>query len=112
MVKRLFKSAHMDELGDLTEVAERRLTKLGDKLRANLVPPLPRSLPDCDRTTWRADLLAGLTIAALTIPQAVAFALLIGIPVTAVIASAIVGTVLCSLYCSSRHLVFGPTNNN
>ncbi len=110
MVKRLFKSAHMDELGDLTEVAERRLTKLGDKLRANLVPPLLRSLPDCDRTTWRADLLAGLTIAALTIPQAVAFALLIGIPVTAVIASAIVGTVLCSLYCSSRHLVFGPTN--
>lgn len=110
MVKRLFKSAHMDELGDLTEVAERRLTKLGDKLRANLVPPLLRSLPDCDRTTWRADLLAGLTIAALTIPQSVAFALLIGIPVPAVIACAIVGTVLCSLYCSSRHLVFGPTN--
>lgn len=100
----------MDELNDLTDLAERRLNKLGDKLRANLVPPLLRSLSDCDRTSWRADLVAGLTIAALTIPQSVAFALLIGIPVPAVIASAIVGTVLCSLYCSSRHLVFGPTN--
>lgn len=110
MVRRFFKSAQMDELGDLTDLAERRLNKLGDKLRANLVPPLLRSLPDSNRTTWRSDLLAGLTIAALTIPQSIAFALLIGIPVPAVIACAIVGTVLCSLYCSSRHLVFGPTN--
>jgi SulP family sulfate permease len=30
--------------------------------------------------------------------------------VPAVVASAIVGTVLCSLFCSSRHLVVGPTN--
>jgi len=110
MVRRFFKTTKIGELDDLTALAERRLNKLGDKLRANLVPPLLRSLPDCDRSSWRADLLAGLTIATLTIPQAIAFALLIGIPVPAVIASAIVGTGLCSLYCSSRHLVFGPTN--
>ncbi|MBI5426455.1 MAG: SulP family inorganic anion transporter [Opitutae bacterium] len=110
MVNKIFKSAQMDELNDLTEVAERRLTKLGGRLRDNLVPPLLRSLPESDRSAWRADLVAGLTIAALTIPQSVAFALLIGIPVPAVIACAIVGTVICSLYCSSRHLVFGPTN--
>jgi SulP family sulfate permease len=110
MVRRLLKSAPMQELGDLTEVAERRLSGIGVKLRANAVPPLLRQLRHRDRTEWRADLVAGLAVAALTIPQAVAFALLIGIPVPAVIASAIVGTVLCSLYCSSRHLVFGPTN--
>jgi SulP family sulfate permease len=109
-MKRLFRSTQMEELGELTDVAERGLTKLGDKLRANLIPPLLRSLPAYDRATWRADLWAGFAIASLTLPQSLAFALLIGIPVSAVIASAIVGAVLCSLYCSSRHLVFGPTN--
>jgi len=110
MVKKFLQGAHIDELDDLTEVAGRRLTGIGQKIRANLVPPLLHNLPAYERTWLRADLLAGLAIAALTIPQAIAFALLIGIPVTAVITSAIVGTVLCSLYCSSRHLVFGPTN--
>jgi SulP family sulfate permease len=110
MVKKFLQSAHIDELDDLTEVAGRRITGIGRKIRANLIPPLLRSLPGYDRTWLRADFMAGLVIAALTIPQAIAFALLIGIPVTAVITSAIVGTVLCSLYCSSRHLVFGPTN--
>lgn len=109
-MKSLFKPGHIDELDDLTEVAGRRLTGIGQKIRENLIPPLLRHLVDYDRTFWRADILAGLAIAALTIPQTIAFALLIGIPVTAVITSAIVGTVLCSLYCSSRHLVFGPTN--
>ena len=109
-MRRFFKSAQMDELDDLTELAERRITGIGSKIRANLIPPLWRTIPSYRRETFRADLLAGLAIAALTIPQAIAFALLIGIPVPAVIGSSIVGTVLCSLYCSSRHLVFGPTN--
>ena len=109
-MKRFFKSAQMDELGDLTDLAERRITGIGSKIRANLIPPLWRTVAGYRRETFRADLVAGLTIAALTIPQAIAFALLIGIPVPAVMESAIVGTVLCSLFCSSRHLVFGPTN--
>ena len=109
-MKRFFKSAQIDELGDLTELAERRISGIGWKIRANLIPPLWRTITGYQRQTFRADLLAGLTIAALTIPQSIAFALLIGIPVPAVMESAIVGTVLCSLYCSSRHLVFGPTN--
>ena len=100
----------MDELSDLSDLAERRFTDVGAKLRANLVPPFFTTVRRFDRSTWRAELLAGLTIAALAIPQGIAFALLIGIPVPAVVASAIVGTVLCSLFCSSRHLVFGPTN--
>lgn len=109
-MRHLLQAAQMDELDDLTEVAEQRLNRIGDKLRGNLIPPLLRSLKDCNRASLRSDLLAGLTIASLTIPQSVAFALLIGIPVTAVMACAVVGTVFCSLYCSSKHLVFGPTN--
>jgi SulP family sulfate permease len=109
-MRRLIHAAPIRELSDLGEVAERRLTGIGAKLRANLVPPLLRAGLRRNRAHWRADLVAGLPIAALTIPQAVAFALLIGIPVPAVLGSAIVGAVLCALYCSSRHLVFGPTN--
>ena len=100
----------MNELNDLTDLAEQRFTSVRDKLRANLIPPLFKSLRNYDRALLRADLWAGLTIAAVTIPQCIAFALLIGVPVPAVVASAIVGTVLCSLFCSSRHLVVGPTN--
>ncbi len=100
----------MNELTDLTDLAGQRFTSARDKLRANLVPPLFKSLRGYDRANARADLLAGLTIAAVAIPQCIAFALLIGIPVPAVVASAIVGTLLCALFCSSRHLVVGPTN--
>lgn len=110
MVKRLLESGHIDELDDLTEVAGQRLTGIGEKIRANLIPPLLRRLPDYERVWLRADLQGGLTVAALAIPLAIAFALLIGIPVTAVLASTIVGSVLCLLHCSSRHPVFGPTN--
>ena len=100
----------MNELNDLTDLAEQRFTSVRDKLRSNLIPPLFKSLRNYDRALLRADLWAGLTIAAVAIPQCIAFALLIGVPVPAVVASAIVGTVLCSLFCSSRHLVVGPTN--
>ena len=100
----------MNELNDLTDLAEQRFTSVRDKLRANLIPPLFKSLHSYDRALLRADLWAGLAIAAVAIPQCIAFALLIGVPVPAVVASAIVGTVLCSLFCSSRHLVVGPTN--
>ena len=80
-MKRFFRAAQMDELGDLTDLAEQRITGIGAKIRANLIPPLWRSVPDYRRQSFRSDLVAGLTIAALTIPQAIAFALLIGIPV-------------------------------
>lgn len=98
------------EINELTDLAERQLTGAGARVRANLIPPLLRGLSRYDRNSLRSDILAGLTVAAITIPQSVAFALLIGIPVSAVIGASIVGTVICSLYCSSRHLVFGPTN--
>ncbi len=98
------------ELNDLTELAERRFHGARERIWGNLIPPLLRSLRHYQRGWLRGDILAALTVAAISIPQAIAFSLLIGIPVPAVIASTVVGTVICSLYCSSRHLVFGPTN--
>lgn len=110
MVKRFFKSAQMDELDGLTQVAERRLTGIGGQIKANLIPPLWRELPDYNRSKLRADLIAGATVAVVTIPQAIGFALVAGLPVQAVLATAVVGSVACAFYSSSHHLVFGPTN--
>lgn len=100
----------MDELGDLTEVAERRITGIGGQIKANLIPPLWREIPAYNRTKLRADLIAGATVAVVTIPQAIGFALVAGLPIQAVLATAVVGSLVCALYSSSHHLVFGPTN--
>lgn len=105
-----FRDYSPHELNDLTELAEARITGVGERLRANVIPPLLWNLTQYKRAHLRPDLIAGLTVAAITVPQAIAFAVLIGIPVPAVLATAIVGTILCSLFCSSRHLIFGPTN--
>ncbi|MEI6107186.1 MAG: SulP family inorganic anion transporter [Opitutae bacterium] len=100
----------MDELEDLTQVAGRRITGIGGQIRANLIPPLWREIPTYTREKLQADLLAGATIAVITIPQAVGFALVAGLPIQAVLATCVVGALVCSCYSSSRHLVFGPTN--
>lgn len=110
MVKKFFKSAKMDELDGFTEVAERRITGIGGQIKSNLIPPLWREIPGYDRSKLRADLVAGATVALVTIPQAIGFALVAGLPIQAVLATAIVGSLVCAFYSSSHHLVFGPTN--
>ncbi len=81
-----------------------------DYLRLDPVPPLWRELRKYDLKKLRADLFAGVMIAIVTIPQAIAFALVVGLPVQAVMVTAVVGAFVCGLFTSSRHLVFGPTN--
>lgn len=100
----------LPELAGFSDVARRGLTGLHGQLRANLIPPIWRELRIYDRSKLRADFVAGLTVAVLTIPQAVGFALVAGLPVQAVIITTIVGAALCACFSSSRHLVFGPTN--
>ncbi len=109
-MKRLFKSAHIEELDELSEVAGRRLTGIGEQIRANLIPPIWRERRHYNREKFRADVIAALTVAVVTIPQAVGFALIVGLPVSAVLATAVVGSLVCACFSSSHHLVFGPTN--
>jgi SulP family sulfate permease len=49
-------------------------------------------------------------VAIVTIPQAIGFALVAGLPIQAVLATAVIGSLVCAFYSSSPHLVFGPTN--
>jgi len=57
----------------------------------------------------RADLLAGITVAAISLPQSIAYALLAGVDPRFGLYSAIVFTAVAGLLGSSRHLVNGPT---
>lgn len=58
----------------------------------------------------RADFLAGLTVAAVAVPQAMAYALVAGVPVEYGLYTAIVMTAVGALFDSSRQLINGPTN--
>jgi SulP family sulfate permease len=58
----------------------------------------------------RNDLLAGVTVAAISLPQAMAYALIAGVDPRFGLYSAIVITLVASIFGSSSHLINGPTN--
>src|SRR5262245_51471472 len=58
----------------------------------------------------RRDLIAGLTVATVAVPQAMAYALIAGLRPEYGLYTAIVMTALGSLFGSSSHLINGPTN--
>lgn len=65
------------------------------------------------RYSWsyaRRDLVAGLTVAAIAVPQAMAYALIAGIDPRYGLYSAIVVTAVAAIFGSSAHLINGPTN--
>ena len=73
--------------------------------------PLLAELRGYNLPKLRADLLAGATVSLVSIPQAIGFALIAGLPPLMVIMSVIVGGFVCGLLTSSHHLVFGPSNS-
>lgn len=58
----------------------------------------------------RADFVAGMTVAAVAVPQAMAYALVAGLPPAYGLYTAIVMTAVGALFDSSRQLINGPTN--
>lgn len=58
----------------------------------------------------RADLLAGISVATVAVPQAMAYALIAGLPAQYGLYTAIVMTAVGALLDSSRQLINGPTN--
>jgi SulP family sulfate permease len=90
------------------------------KSTATFAPPLRerffRVVPAFDslRTysleAFRIDVLAGLTVAAVAVPQAMAYAMVAGLPAQYGLYTAIVMTAVGALFDSSRQLINGPTN--
>jgi SulP family sulfate permease len=61
-------------------------------------------------TTGRRDLVAGLTVAAVALPQGIAYAVVAGVDPRFGVYSAIVVTAIASIFGSSSHLINGPTS--
>ncbi len=71
---------------------------------------LPFNLHNYSWDTGRRDFVAGATVAAIAIPQAMAYALIAGVDPRFGLYSAIVVTLIASIFGSSSHLINGPTN--
>ncbi len=56
------------------------------------------------------DFMAGLSVSLLTMPQAMAYALIAGLPLSTGLFSAIFAGFIASLFGSSRYLILGPSN--
>ncbi|MCW5658302.1 MAG: SulP family inorganic anion transporter [Burkholderiaceae bacterium] len=67
---------------------------------------------ELDGRTLRVDALAGLLGAVLVLPQAIAFAALVGLPPSYALATAVLPCIVAALFGSSRHVMSGPTNAN
>jgi SulP family sulfate permease len=74
-----------------------------------IIPALD-SLRSYSPRSLRLDLQAGLTVAAIAVPQAMAYASIAGLPPQYGLYTAIVMTAVGALFDSSRQLINGPTN--
>lgn len=79
------------------------------RLLFRYVPAL-ESLRRYRLTDARADLLAGCSVAAVAVPQAMAYAMIAGLPAEYGLYTAIVMTAVGALFAPSRQLINGPTN--
>ena len=72
--------------------------------------PALESLRHYSLAAARADVLAGLSVAAVAVPQAMAYAMIAGLPAEYGLYTAIVMTAIGAVLDSSRQLINGPTN--
>ena len=61
------------------------------------------------KKTWKDDLIAGITGTIIVIPQAVAFAMIAGLPPIYGFYTAMIAPIIAALFGSSYHLISGPT---
>lgn len=64
------------------------------------------------KNSWKADLLAGFTGTIIMIPQAVAFAMIAGLPPVYGFYTAMIAPIIAGLFGSSYHLMTGPTTTS
>jgi SulP family sulfate permease len=88
-------------------------TRAPDRLsfRPRIRLPFIREFQDYSWEKFRHDLIAGATLTLVSIPQAIGFALILGLPPMPVIISIVVGGFVSALFFSSYHHVFGPTTS-
>jgi SulP family sulfate permease len=70
--------------------------------------PILDTLAAYTRGQWHADLVAGLVVGVMTVPQAMAYAFLAGLPPEAGLYACLLPMLVYTVFGSSRHLVVGP----
>jgi high affinity sulfate transporter 1 len=83
--------------------------RLSTRQRLSRIFPIFQWLPAYQKESLRPDIAAGLTVAAFTIPEALAYAELAGLPAKAGLYAAITAPLLYMLFGTSRQLAVGPT---
>lgn len=71
---------------------------------------IKQDLHNYNLQTFFCDLSSGLSVALLTLPQAMAYAMLAGLPLSCGLFAAIYSSIIAALFGSSRQLVVGPSN--
>ncbi|REE80716.1 SulP family sulfate permease [Lutibacter oceani] len=64
------------------------------------------------KNSWKDDLIAGITGTIIVIPQAVAFAMIAGLPPVYGFYTAMITPIIAALFGSSYHLISGPTTTS
>ncbi len=77
-------------------------------MKFNRFLPILNWLPEYDRATFNADLTAGLTVGVMFVPQAMAYALLAGMPPIYGLYAGLLPTFLYGILGTSRQLSVGP----
>jgi SulP family sulfate permease len=68
---------------------------------------------DFEKYSWNSlsqDMMAGLSVAMLSLPQAMAYALVAGLPISCGLWAVIFSAIVVAIFGSSRHLIVGPSN--
>ena len=73
------------------------------------VLPILGWAPRYQRAWLRADLVAGLTVAALVVPKALGYADIAQVPIQYGLYAAAAGTIFYALFCTSRQISTGPS---
>ncbi len=76
--------------------------------RMDRLVPLLATVRGSDRSDLRSDLSAGLTVGAMLVPQAMAYALLAGLPPEVGLYAATIPVIAYALFGTSRQLAVGP----
>ncbi|NOZ70703.1 MAG: SulP family inorganic anion transporter, partial [Chloroflexi bacterium] len=93
------------------ELAEQPASKLILKSLSYFTQPLV-ILRNYRRADFVPDAFAGLSVAAVMLPQSFIYAIIAGMPPIAGLYTAIIGSIVAGLWGSSKHAQSGPTNTH
>ncbi|TDE95173.1 sulfate permease [Occultella glacieicola] len=73
--------------------------------------PIAGWLPRYERPWLRADVIAGIAVAAMIVPKNLGYADIAGVPVQNGLYAAAAGAIVYALFCTSRHISTGPSSS-